>query len=176
MNIFFVDNNPLFAAADLCDQHVSKMHTESVQLLVSLLNNLEIEHEIKTKAGSIHKGGYPNHPCCKWLEEDFQNVAWLVRHAFALCYEHRRRFGRMPFSYEQLHNWVDAHWNVVNACLPDNGLTPPPQCVDEECRADDPVDAYRNYYIEVKSSMARWRHCDPPVWYTRAFDYAGVSE
>jgi hypothetical protein len=174
MNIFVVDNNPMFAAADLCDQHVSKMHTESVQLLVSLLNNLEIEHNVKTKAGSKHKGGYPNHPCCKWLEEDYQNVEWLLRHAFELCFEHQRRFGKMPFSYSQLNHWV-VYRTVVNACLPDNGMTAHPQCMPEECRSDDAVDAYRAYYIEHKSSMAQWRHCDPPSWYSEAFDYAGVS-
>lgn len=176
MNIFVVDNDPVRAARDLCDQHVSKMHTESVQLLVSLANNLGIEHSIRKKSGGFHKGGYPHHPCCKWLQEDIDNVRWLLNHSFELCEEHRHRFGRMPFSTIQLVAICGQILPVLERTLPRNGMTTRPQCMPDDCRSEDVVEAYRTYYIEHKSSMARWRHCDPPSWYTKAFEYAGVSE
>lgn len=175
MNIFVVNLDPQESARDLCDQHVSKMHTESVQLLVSLANNLEIKHHVTKKDGGDHKGGYPHHPCCKWLERDIHNVEWLLRHAFELCFEHQRRFGKMPHSYAQLNKWVGTALPWVERALPAVRLTPFEQCIEDDCKHDDVVFAYRSYYIEHKSSMARWRHCEPPSWYSEAFEYAGVS-
>lgn len=175
MNIFVVDLRPTQAARDLCDKHVSKMHTESVQLLVSLANNRGIDHNIRKKDGELHKGGYPHHPCTKWLERDMHNVRWLLTHAFELCFEHQRRFGRLPFSYGQLNRLLGMVYPSLDRGLPSIRLTEFPQCMPDDCLDDDVVTAYRSYYIKHKSYMARWNHCDPPAWYSKAFETAGVS-
>lgn len=175
MNIFVVDLDPRQAARDLCDQHVAKMHTESVQLLVSLANNLGIKHGVTRKDGGEHKGGYPHHPCCRWLGESIENVEWLLVHAFELTFQHQERFGRTPHSYAQLNTWVGQALPWARRKLPRVRRTPFPQCMPDDCREpDDVVLAYRSYYIEHKSGMARWRHCAEPAWYAEAFQYAGT--
>ena len=66
MNIFYCDEDPVVAAKSLPDKHVLKMPLETVQMLVSALNRHGIRHEVMTKAGTVHKGGYKNHPCTIW--------------------------------------------------------------------------------------------------------------
>lgn len=170
MNIFVVDLDPNEAARQLCDKHVFKMHTESVQLLVSLANNLGIKHHTLKKNGTLHQGGYPHHPCCKWLEESINNVDWLLHHAYELCYEHQRRSWLrgedvLPFSYSQLNSWVGIALPWVQQIVPNVLRTPFPQCMPEQYRCDNAVEAYRAYYIGDKSSIAEWKHLSPPAWY-----------
>ncbi len=178
MNVFYLDSDPRQAARDCFDKHVWKMHTESIQLLVSLLNNLGIDHNIPKKDGDIHKGGYPHHPNCKWLEESIDNVHWLLDHCDELIEEHHRRKDRHDdpvFSRLQFDKFVHDYLDQVEAVLPHVGLTPPYQAMPDHCRDDDPVAAYRSYYIQEKHSIAEWCYCDPPEWYSEAFDYAGVA-
>jgi hypothetical protein len=49
--------------------------------------------------------------------------------------------------------------------LPGGKFTEPPQCMPDDCKDDDPVVAYRNYYVSEKSYMARWKNTDSPTWY-----------
>lgn len=172
MNIFAVSLNPNAAARMLCDKHVFKMHVESVQLLVSLCNNLEVEHGIKRKDGGIHKGGHPHHPCCKWLEESAENIEWLLDHAFELCFEHHFRKGTDVFSYYQLRELVPV---LKRLPVPEVRQTPFPLCMPEEYKVEgDPVESYRNYYIGDKVNMATWNYRrQPPSWWEEAFEYAG---
>lgn len=178
MNIFAVHRSPIQAARQLCDKHVWKMHTESIQLLVSLANNLDIKHHVIKADGTLHQGGYPHHPCCKWLEESIHNVEWLVTHTAELCLEHQRRQlvnGRdfIPFSLRQLNDWVGIAKPWVERALPRVPQTPFCQCMPEQYRCDDAIQAYRNYYIGDKVGIAEWNYCDPPQWWVEAFDYAG---
>ena len=34
--------------------------------------------------------------------------------------------------------------------LPRNGFTPPPQCMPDDCKRDDTVEAYQGYYVYKK--------------------------
>ncbi len=50
--------------------------------------------------------------------------------------------------------------------IPDIGLTPPPQCMPDEYKHDDPVQAYRNYYCGAKWSIATWKSPSvKPDWF-----------
>jgi len=49
----------------------------------------------------------------------------------------------------------------------DTAFTEPPQCMPDEYKRSDAVDAYRAYYHGDKAGFAEWRHSNPPVWWVR---------
>jgi hypothetical protein len=57
----------------------------------------------------------------------------------------------------------------------DRGMTPFAQAMPEQYRvSDDPVRAYRAYYIGEKLKFAKWRRRRPPHWVIRGHKgYAG---
>lgn len=178
MNFFVLDLDPRQAARDQCDKHVSKMHTEGVQMLVQIMHDLGVESTILTKAGNPHKGCHA-HPCVEWLKASRENLLWAVDHIDELCYEHERRFGKVPYSRVQLDQFIVRHYhNLLDHVLPNVARTPFAQAMGENAdlyRDPDPVVAYRAYYIGDKTDFAQWNHCDPPQWWVEAFEYAGVA-
>lgn len=180
MNIFVLDANPAESAKQHCDKHVVKMHTECVQMLVSVLQRYGIKHDVRTKAGTIHKGGYANHPCTRWTGDSFDNFFWVIEYAEALVAEHTHRYGTVPFTATQIRKVVEVADEVHNAMVfedvADAGLTPFALAMPDEYKTDDAVESYRDYYIGAKSDIATWGKNRPaPEWYSEAFSYAGVS-
>ena len=48
----------------------------------------------------------------------------------------------------------------------DNGFQDPPQCMPDEYKCDDYVQAYRNYYMAEKKYFAAWGKGVPaPAWW-----------
>lgn len=164
MNIFYTDENPIHAARSLPDKHISKMPVECVQLLVSALNRSGIEHDIRTKAGDRHRGGYPNHPCTVWTAASSAHFYWVLDHGFALCREFRERFGRVHACFRQLQAIAIAgHADEIK----EDTFSAPPQCMPDELRVDDTVTAYRRCIagkVLDKPGSFYWRHADAPSW------------
>jgi hypothetical protein len=49
-------------------------------------------------------------------------------------------------------------------------ITPHPQCMPDEYKCDDPVLAYRKYYVNDKKDIAKWERSRPiPNWYKKLF-------
>ena len=176
MNIFILDESPEVSAQHHCDKHVVKMHVEGVQMLVSVLDRWGINHAVTTKRGTIHKGGYHNHPCTRWAGDDYHNFLWLLEYTEALVHEHTYRYGTHPVSGDQVMQ-IQAvrpklHAAMINAGC-DTGLTPFAQAMPDEFKDFDAVSAYRNYYITEKHPICAWDKSRPaPQWFTEAFEYA----
>ena len=52
----------------------------------------------------------------------------------------------------------------------DTNATPHPQCMPDEYKCDDPVLAYRKYYVNDKKDIAKWERSRPiPNWYKKLF-------
>lgn len=165
MNIFVLDLSPRIAARYHCDKHVVKMAVESIQMLVGVLNRYGIEHDVCTKAGNMHKGGYHNHPCTLWAGDSRDNFDWLLSLTHELVEEHERRFSTVPFARQQWYRvWRSASPHLWDM-LPDVGVTPfilamPTQYIVP----GDPVTSYRNYYKGEKAYFAKWK-LGPPLWW-----------
>ena len=43
---------------------------------------------------STENGAFRNHPCTQWAAKSHENLAWLIRHGFALCNEYQHRYGK----------------------------------------------------------------------------------
>lgn len=98
MNIFVVDECPVISAAALPDKHVVKMPLETCQMVSVIFSKWYYNWgTIPKKDGtpySTEKGAFRNHPCTVWAAKSHENLAWLIRHGFALCNEYRHRYGK----------------------------------------------------------------------------------
>ena len=111
MNIFAVDNDPKIAAQQLCDKHVVKMILESAQMLCAVFPN----------GDAPYKRAFYNHPCTKWARESVENYEWLLNHAYAMCQEYTRRYGKVHKSLNAI-GWCGSNYPKLN--IPSKGLTP----------------------------------------------------
>lgn len=178
MNIFAVDSNPLDAARMLCDQHVSKMILESMQMLSDTHRVLRGKKAtVYTVSGRkrtvyqlhddtenfLYKTCNPNHGCTRWVRESSANYWWLVDHVQEMHYEFQYRFGKDHKSFS-LFPYFSQN---IPANLPACRLTKFFLAMPEHHYRDNPVDSYRKFYYEdkVRSGMARWNKGRPaPDW------------
>lgn len=163
MNIFYTDHNPVTAARSLPDKHVVKMPVEAVQMLVSACLRHDIQPNVVTKAGTIHKGGYHKHPSTVWAGDCLQNAAWTLAWGFELCHEYTKRYGKTHFAEGQLKQLAAAIRR-----LPQLAPTPVALAMPDECKTDDPVESYRNCIrakVAEKPLSFVWRKgTDAPAW------------
>ena len=96
MNIFVTDSCPVLSAVVLPDRHITKMSLETCQMVSVVFSKWYYDWgTIPKKDGtpySTEKGAFRNHPCTQWAAKSHENLAWLIRHGFALCNEYRNRY------------------------------------------------------------------------------------
>jgi len=156
VNIFWLHNNPYVNARYHCDKHIKKMVLETAQMLSTAV------HIVGAPTSKVYKKAYMNHPCTVWARESFANFIELWQLGMALGEEWSYRYGRKDKethnSYEVIkgmdletigdkflqHNSLAFNWVTVN------GSTTKPQCMPDEYKTTDTIEAYRNYYIGDK--------------------------
>ena len=166
MNIFVLDLDPVKAAQAMDCVRVPKMVTESAQMMASALrrHGATDEQMPLTKAGRPYLGGYKNHPCTRWAGDSMGNYQWLANHAIALCIEYKLRFGKNHACQAPIMKMV-----LMDVFIkPHHGrVTPFAQAMPDEYKDDDPVVAYRAYYMSKIDSPGgvHYRHTNPPDWW-----------
>jgi len=83
-----------------------------------------------------------------------------------LCFEYTRRYNKIHKCQQVIMDLGKLHATMFYYC--DTNGTPHPQCMPDEykCASDDPVQAYRKYYINDKKDIAKWEKSRPaPDWY-----------
>jgi len=187
MNIFILDENPIYAAKMYCDKHVPKMVVELLQQLGSAVIRHGATPDMMplTKAGKPLRGGYHNHPATRWVGESRNNFIWACCHAAMLCDEYTKRFGKIHFCETGIE-----HLFTMQEIIPEGNLTPYALCMPDEHRPDyihvasHPFDvitdeggnkithatgnlavaAYRDYYHT--KTFAEWNKSrDAPEWW-----------
>lgn len=162
MNIFFLNSDPKLAAQDYCDKHCSKMILEITQQFCA---NFHLQG-----IAAPYRATHQNHPSTIWSRTSKGNFEWLIEHCMELCAEKTRRFGK-PHKSEQVLNWVVENYHKL--LFPKKELTKFAVAIseDSECRknpnfdVDNPVEAYRLYYIHDKAYMATWKYSKTPDWF-----------
>lgn len=156
MNIFLLDYDVAKCARYHTDKHCVKMILEYAQLLSTTVRLAGIE------AGYLvtHK----NHPCAIWTRQSTINWLWLRALAFALCEEYTHRYGKV-------HKSMGVIKGLPMPRLPDGtlNLRNMPQCMPDQYKQDDPVQAYRAYYMGEKSHIFRWTNREAPSWLATTF-------
>ena len=167
MNIFVLDIDPVKAARAMDCVRVPKMVTESAQMMASALlrHGATDEQMPLTKKGTPYKGGYHHHPCTIWAGDSRANFYWLADHALALCEEYTTRFGKTHACEQPIKQMNDMSYRIrpTNARV----LTPFAQAMPDEYKDNDPVVAYRAYYMSKIDSPGgvHYRHTSPPDWW-----------
>jgi|11_taG_2_1085331.scaffolds.fasta_scaffold29774_1 hypothetical protein len=166
MNIFILSEDAEECTKMMCDKHVVKMPTESLQMLSTIADHLGYEN-VPFKPVML------NHPCTIWARESQQNFSFLLTHTAALCAEYTVRYGKKHKVQTLLLQHNDLWTNVIDD-LPDIGLTPFAVAISEDmnCRGIknfndlSAVEKYRHYYLEDKWYMAKWK-TSPPTWWPK---------
>lgn len=163
MNIFYTDRDPVKAAQALPDKHIVKMPVEAVQMLVSACLRHARQPNVLTKAGTIHKGGYANHPSTIWAGDTQENWFWTLSWGLALCEEYTKRYGKVHFAEGQLMQLLGAL-----EAIPEGPLTTPALAMPDECKTSDPVESYRaciRLKVVTKPDSFVWAKGTPaPDW------------
>lgn len=152
MNIFVLDKNPALAAQYHMDKHVVKMPLETAQILCSVRHKLGLDAPYKL----THK----NHPCVVWAEKSLSNYFWLCKLGLEISQEYTYRYKKVHKSQEVIQFCLDS--------LPRVSYNSPQdfvQVMPEKYISSNPVQSYRNYYVNEKVHLASWKFRDPPKWW-----------
>jgi Pyrimidine dimer DNA glycosylase len=99
MNIFVTSESPIESAKVLPDKHIVKMPLESCQMISIIYSKWYHNWGTIPKSDgnpyNTEKGAFRNHPCTVWASENYQNLAWLIKHGLALCSEYTDRYGKI---------------------------------------------------------------------------------
>lgn len=110
---------------------------------------LEYAHILSTVAGRGYKPTHKNHPCVKWAAAAPEHYSWLYSLAIELGREYTARYDRVHASTLKLLE------------LPEPRPMPTPTwfalAMPDECKSDDPVESYRQYYRTAKRDLASYR-------------------
>jgi len=183
MNIFIVHEDPVIAAQMLCDQHVVKMVTESVQMLSTCHRVLDgVMSKQPSNSGKrmvpryklddgrdkiLYHAVHFQHPCNIWIREDIGNYSWLFTHTYALSQEYTMRY-KKTHACQSIIDYLATVGPPCNMPVTHTRTQDFVQAMPEEYKDKDPVVAYRNFYIGSKSRFARWKYRKAPKWYTDA--------
>lgn len=160
MNIFVVDEDPVYSARMLCDQHICKMSIETPQLLSAAHHRW---HPTDPHTAQLYKLTHKHHPATLWVGAHPDHYAWTYAHACALWDEYTRRYGRVHKSSRLRALLTPPRMEGYRTA------TPPPQCMPDMYRSastswSDTVAAYRRYYRAEKVPFGRWKHSTIPAW------------
>tara|TARA_R110001592_G_scaffold54222_2_gene165939 strand:- start:4844 stop:5344 length:501 start_codon:yes stop_codon:yes gene_type:complete len=157
MNIFVLDYMSEDAAKMLCDKHIVKMPLESAQMLSSVWHRYGHGDKVQ------YKEAFKNHPCTLWAGDSFGNYNWLWYHGLELCFEYTRRYNKIHKCQQVI---MDLSYDKTPFDFESSIRTPHVQCMPDHYKDDDPVRAYRKYYIGDKSEIATWNKVinTKPYW------------
>lgn len=159
MNIFFLHECPERSAQDLCDKHVVKMVLETAQMCSTALRRNGM-----TPLDSTYKTAFKNHPMTLWVGECRENFMWALDHGIAIGKEYTRRYGRDHASTQVLRDIKDAYFRNSDYNKLKWRITTPPQCMPDEFKCDNYVDAYRAYYRTEKAAFLDYTNREQPDW------------
>ena len=154
MNIFYINENPIIAAQQLADDHIRKMQIESAQMCCTA--------HWETGKEAPYKRAHKNHPSTIWTRQSIHHYRWLIAHGLEICNEFEKRYGKSHKTKEVLE-WCKT--NEPN--IPDNGFIAPPQCMPDEFRGPNTLEAYKRFYIldKVKIKKLDWKKLNnKPEW------------
>lgn len=129
------------------------MLVETAQILCTVSNI--------TGQPTPYRSTHIKHPCVVWAGTSIQNWRWLKKLGLALNEEFKYRF-----RHKKNHKSYQIIAKLKEPPLANIGLTEHAQTMPKIYQVPhNPVQAYRNYYVGMKSSFATWKRRRPPKWY-----------
>jgi len=162
MNIFVTDHCPIQSARNLPDKHIVKMPLETCQMLAIIYSDWYYGvGKLYKKDGTPYatkRGAFRNHPCTQWAAANQYNLAWLIRHGYALCTEYALRYDKEHTCF----NVIEQAERIYHKCF-DEPLSVASRKVTEFTRAmpeyikfDTTIDTITAYkqYLNTKPWLA----------------------
>ena len=157
MNIFYLDKDTRTCAKYHCDKHTVKMILETAQLLCTAHHELD---------GAVHddlyKSTHKNHPSAIWARQTRPHYKWLYDLFCDLCEEYTKRYSKVHKTQRLIKHLIN-YPKYLSA--KEDYWIDPPQCMPDQYKCDDTVQAYRNYYNGDKAYMAVWKYTSTPTWF-----------
>lgn len=155
MNIFFLDCDAAMAAKYHNDRHCVKMILETAQLLSTACHEHGVVHP------DLYKPTHKNHPSAIWVRESRNHYDWALLLMWHLCQEYTERYGKVHKCASKLTMFA-----LFSVAIPNQGwLRSPPQCMPDDCKGVNTVEAYRKYYMTHKRHIAQWKTGVTPAWW-----------
>ena len=143
MNIFYLDECPKKAAKLQYNKHVVKMILESAQMLCTA------HHHYGNGDNVPYKKAHYNHPSTIWVRQNSIHYDWLYDHMMALGNEYTKRYNKIHLSITKCKDLV-----YLPPGIPTVMFNQPPQCMPDEYKDPCSIQAYWNYYIGEKHTIA----------------------
>ncbi len=157
MNIFVLDHDLETCAKYHVDKHVVKMITEYNQLLSTACHVLNIHID------GIYRKTHVNHPCAIWVRQNKNNFKYLIDLNKELLKEYTFRYGKIHAGARLI-----PLFESILHLLPEGELESHPLCMPDDSKINsDVVLSYRQYYINHKNNIARWKNRDTPFWWKK---------
>ena len=163
MNIFVTDPCPIQSARNLPDKHIVKMPLETCQMLAIIYSDWyygvgKLYKQDGTPYRTQH-GAFRKHPCTMWAAATPYNLAWLIRHGYALCHEYNLRYGKVHTCLDVIEQAERIyHKSFDNLMLSDAsrkvGIFT--RAMPEYLKYDDTIDTIEAYkrYLNTKPWLA----------------------
>ena len=163
MNIFVTDADPIQSALNLPDKHVVKMPLETCQMLAIIYSDWYYG------VGNLHKldgtpyrtahGAFRNHPCTQWAAANQYNLAWLIRHGYALCHEYQARYGKVHTCLDvisQAERIYHKSFDIISLSYASRLVTDFTRAMPEYLKYDTSIDTITAYirYLNTKPWLA----------------------
>jgi len=163
MNIFVTDPCPIQSARNLPDKHIVKMPLETCQMLAIIYSDWYYGvGKLYKKDGTPYatkRGAFRSHPCTIWAAANQYNLAWLIRHGYALCHEYQARYNKVHTCFDV----ISQAEMIYHTSFPDEFLSLASHKVTEFTRAmpehikfDTSIDTITAYkrYLNTKPWLA----------------------
>ena len=176
LNIFYLDHDVIKCAEMHNDKHVVKMILEYAQLLSTahrVLDGTIVVGLSETgrkqsryilpdnRESLLYIATHLNHPSAVWVRQSDKNYSWLFEMFESLLEEYTYRYGK-KHACEKLVWALEVRPNNIPR---GNFTQPTPAMPDEVKIVGDSIASYRNYYINNKSHLAKWKKRPVPLWY-----------
>ena len=163
MNIFVTDPSPIQSARNLPDKHIVKMPLETCQMLSIIYSDWYYGvgklYKSDGKPYRTAHGAFRNHPCTQWAADNQYNLAWLIRHGYALCHEYNLRYGKVHTCLDVISQAERIyHKSFDNLLLSDASrkVTSFTRAMPEYLKFDTTIDTITAYkrYLNTKPWLA----------------------
>ena len=163
MNIFVTDRCPIQSARNLPDKHIVKMPLETCQMLSIIYSDWYYGvgklYKSDGKPYRTAHGAFRNHPCTQWAAANQYNLAWLIRHGYALCHEYNLRYGKVHTCLDVISQAERIyHKSFDNLLLSDASrkVTSFTRAMPESIKFDTSIDTITAYkqYLNTKPWLA----------------------
>ena len=147
MNIFYLHEDPRKAAEYQYNKHVVKMILESAQMLCTAHHCYGDQDQVENVP---YKKAHLNHPSTVWTRRSRSTYMWLYNHMIALGDEYTKRYGKTHLSITKCKDFLATPPRHIQG----SDWCQPPQAMPDEYKNDCSLQAYWNYYIAAKRTIA----------------------